>query len=177
MRQALAPFAFLLFMLPLPRGVVAAVTLPLQHFAAGFAAGSLHLLHIPVSHAGVLIHLTGLTLRVDESGNGLRFLMVLLVVTTAFALIYVPTRPRRLLVIAAAVLAGVVANAVRVATIAAASHVVGPHAAMGSLHDYAGRAIWLLALASTLGFGVLLGWNTPPRGTRPRQLAWPDGNR
>ncbi|HET9490151.1 MAG TPA: exosortase/archaeosortase family protein [Methylomirabilota bacterium] len=177
MRQAAAPFAFLLFMLPLPQAAVTAVTLPLQHFAAGFAAGSLALLHIPASQAGVLIHLTDLNLRVDESCNGLRFLMVLLVVITAFALIYVPTRSRRLVVIVTAVVAGVVANALRVTTIAAATHVLGPQAALGSLHDYAGRAIWLLALAWTLGFGVLMVCNAAPRRTRPRPLVWPGRNR
>jgi exosortase len=177
MRQAAAPFAFLLFMLPLPQAAATAVTLPLQHFAAGFAAGSLALLHIPASQAGVLIHLTDVNLRVDESCNGLRFLMVLLVVTTAFALIYVPTRSRRLVVILTAVVAGVVANALRVTTIAAATHVLGPQAALGSLHDYAGRAIWLLALAWTLGFGVLMVGNAAPRRTRPRPLIWPGRNR
>jgi exosortase len=177
MRRAVVPFAFLLFMVPLPHAVVAAVTLPLQHFAAGFAAGSLGLLHIPVSHAGVMIHLPDLNLSVDEGCNGLRFLMVLLVVTTAFALIYVPTRPRRLIVIAIAVLAGVVANAVRVTAIAAATHVLGPQAALGSLHDYAGRLIWLLALAWTLGFGMLMVWSAAPRRTPARSLGGPDGNR
>jgi exosortase/archaeosortase family protein len=103
--------------------------------------------------------------------------MVLLVVTTAFALIYVPTRSRRLVVILTAVVAGVVANALRVTTIAAASHVLGPQAALGSLHDYAGRAIWLLALAWTLGFGVLMVGNAAPRRTRPRPLIWPGRNR
>jgi exosortase len=164
MRQAAAPFAFLLFMLPLPGEVAAVVTLPLQRFAASFAAGVLGLLSIPASQAGVLIQLTDLKLRVDEGCNGLRFLMVLLVVTAAFALLYVPTRRRQLIVIAAAVVAGVFANAVRVAAIAAAAHVVGPQAAMGSLHDYTGRTIWLLALATTLGFGVLLSWSATPRG-------------
>ncbi|MGH2395265.1 MAG: exosortase/archaeosortase family protein, partial [Candidatus Limnocylindria bacterium] len=78
LRRAAAPFVFLLFMLPLPGAVVAVVTLPLQYFASGFAAGALDLLSIPASQAGVLIQLTDLRLRVDESCNGLRFLMVLL---------------------------------------------------------------------------------------------------
>jgi exosortase len=164
MRQAAAPFAFLLFMLPLPREVAAVVTLPLQHFAAGFAAGALHVLSIPASQAGVLIQLTDLNLRVDEGCNGLRFLMVLLVVTTAFALLYVPSRRRQVIVIAAAVVAGVFANAVRVAAIAAATHVIGPQAAMGSLHDYTGRTIWVLALVAILAFGILLSWGATADG-------------
>jgi len=158
MRPAVAPLAFLLFMLPVPREVVGAVTLPLQHFAADFAAGALPLVNIPVSQAGLLLRLTNVQLQVDESCNGLRFLMVLLVITIAFGLMHLPRWQQRLTVIAAAVAAGVLANAVRVTSIAIAAHVVGPHAAMGSLHDYAGRTVWLLTLTSILGFGVVLGW-------------------
>jgi exosortase len=158
-RRAAIPLGFLLFMLPLPHGVATAVTLPLQHFAARFAAGLLELFHIPVSQAGGL--------RVDESGNGLPFLMVLLVVTTAFALTHLPTWGRRLTVIAAAIPAAMLANGIRVAVTAAAAHLVGPQAATGSLHDYAGRAIWALTLVSILGFGVLLGWHAGPRGRAP----------
>lgn len=172
MRQAAAPFALLLFMLPLPQSVVTSVTLPLQHFAASFAAGSLALLHIPAAQAGVLIHLADLNLRVDESCNGLRFLMILLVVTTAFALIYVPTGPRRLVVIVTAVVTGILANAVRITIIAAAAHLLGPQAASGTFHDYAGRTIWLLTLASTLGFGMLMVWSAAPRRAHAGRLVW-----
>jgi exosortase len=166
LRRAAVPFVFLLFMLPLPDEVAAVVTLPLQWFAASFTAGALSLLSIPSSQAGVLIHLPDLKLRVDQGCNGLRFLLVLLVVTTAFALLYVPTRRGRLLVLAVAVAAGVLANAVRVTAIAVAAHVVGPGAARGSVHDYTGRAIWLLALAVILGFGVLVSWDGRREGIR-----------
>lgn len=167
MRQAVGPLVFLLFMLPLPGEIAALVALPVQHFAAGFAAGVLDLLSIPASQVGVL--------QVDESGNGLRFLMVLLVVATAFALLYVPTRQRRFLVIATAVVAGVLANAVRVTAIAAAAHVVGPHAATGSFHDYTGRTIWLLTLAAILGFGVLVSWDSTRTRRSPRVSERPSG--
>ncbi len=161
-RRAAVPLGFLLFMLPLPREVAAVVTLPLQHAAARFAAGLLDLFHIPVSQAGALTPLA--------SDNGLRFLTVLLVVSAAFALIYLPTWGRRLIVIAAAIPAAVLANGVQVTAIAAAAHLVGSQAATSSLPDYAGRAIWLLALVTFLGFGVLLGWNTAPRANAPSPL-------
>jgi exosortase len=165
-RLAAPALLFLLFMLPLPRGVAAAITLPLQLFLAGFAAAMLEVVHIPASQAGVLIQLAGLDLRVDETCNGLRFLMVLIVITTAFALIHIPTWTRRLIVIAAAVPAAVLANAMRITVIAAAAHLVGPQAAMSNLHDYAGRIVWALALISMLSFGAILGWNAVPRGDR-----------
>jgi exosortase len=166
-RRAAPALLFLLFMLPLPRGVATGITLPLQLFAAGVAAGILELLHIPAAHAGVLIQVAGVNLRVDESGNGLRFLMVLVVITTAFALVHLPTPARRLIVIVAAVPAAVFANALRVTAIAATAHLMGPQAALGSLHDYTGRIVWALAVISMLSLGVILGGNVAPRGSRP----------
>ena len=44
-------------------------------------------------------------------------------------------------------------------------------------HDDAGRLIWLLALAWTLGFGMLMVWSAAPRRTPVRPLGGPDGNR
>lgn len=156
-RGAGAPFGFLLFMLPLPRDLVDAVTLPVQHFTAGAAAALLGVLHIPVAHAGLMLHLADVDLRVDEGCNGIRFLMVLLVVTTAFALIHVPTPARQSIVIATAIPAAMLANVIRVASIAAAAHLIGPGAPSGVLHDAIGKTVWALALAATLGFGVILG--------------------
>jgi len=169
MRHAAALFPFLLFMLPLPRVVARAMTLHLQHFAASFAAGLLDLVHIPVAQAGLELHLSGGRLRVAEGCNGLGFLMVLLVVTTAFALIYLPSHGRRLIVIVAAIPAAILANGVRVAVIAAAAHFIGPDAPIRALDDYISKAVWLVALASILAFGVLLSWN-PARASRQAVL-------
>lgn len=157
-RQAAAPLAFLGFMVPLPREFVAVITLPLQHFIARLASGLLHVLSIPVSREGLLLDLPAASLQVDEGCNGLRFLMVLLIVTTAFGVMHLSTRGR-MIVIAAAVPVAVLANVGRVTAIAVAVTVVGPEAGTGIYHDTIGRAIWALAMASILGFGVVLGWN------------------
>jgi exosortase len=170
MRHAAALFPFLLFMLPLPGVVAKAVTFHLQYFAASFAAGLLDLVQIPVSQAGLVLHLSGGRLGVARGCNGLGFLMVQLVVTTGFALIYLPAGCRRLIVIVAAVPAAILANGVRVAVIAAAAHHIGPDAPIGVLDDFISKAIWLLALAAILALGILLSWGATSDGT-VRELA------
>lgn len=166
MRHVAAIFPFLLFMQPLPRAVVKATTVDLQHFATSFAAGALDLVGIPVSQAGLVLHLSGGSLRVEEGCNGLGLLMELLVVATGFALLYLPAHAHRLMIIVAAIPVAIFANGVRVASIAAAAHVIGPEAPISALDDYLGNAVWILALASVLGFGVLLGWNGQTRSAR-----------
>jgi exosortase len=154
LRHAAFPLGFLLLILPPPRGLIAAVTPTIQDFVAGFTAGALSFLHIPVERRGLLLHLPNATLSIDEGCNGLRFLLALLVIMTGVAQIFLATPGRRLLLVIAAVPAAVLANAVRVTEIAGAAYLLGPHAASGWLHDYIGRGTWLLTIAALLAGAI-----------------------
>lgn len=156
LRGAAVPVVFLAFMVPLPREVVALVTLQIQGFVAWFAATALDAMGIPVYHAGVLLHLPNLTLEVAEVCNGLRFLTALVVMTMAFAYISQPTLLRRIVLVLAAVPTAVLANGVRVAGIAVAVYYVGPHAASGFIHDYIGKTVWAVTVGTLIALGLLL---------------------
>ncbi len=156
-RQAAFPLGFLLFMLPLPRAFVEVVTLDLQQFVAGFASAALALGGVSVYQDGLLLHLPGITLHVDRGCNGVRFLTVLFVVVTAFAHLHLTRGVQRLIVIAVAIPAAILANAFRVTAIVAATQFVGPHAASGWIHDYIGRSLWVAAIAAMFAFTILLG--------------------
>jgi exosortase len=156
LRAAAFPVAFLLMMAPLPRPVVAAVTLELQSFAASFAAATLRLVGIPVFHVGATLELSRMTLQVAEVCNGLRFLMAIIVLTAAFAQIKLPRWRRRVLLIASTVPIAIVANAIRVAAIGAGVHYVGPEAASGTIHDWIGKGVWVITLLPMIGLGVAL---------------------
>ena len=170
LRAAAFPVGFLLFMVPLPQLLVDAVTLKLQLFAAGFAGMALGLLDVPFYQAGVLIELPTITLKVAEICNGLRFLTALLVLTVAFAHVSQRSLPRKLVLAVTAVPIAIVANAVRVATIAAAAHYVGPQAASGLIHTSIGKGVWALTLIPLIALGLLLrrgGGSTIPPATQP----------
>ena len=156
LRRAAFPVGFLLFMVPLPQLVVDAVTLDLQLFAAGFAGGALGLLDIPFYQTGVFIELPTITLDVAEVCNGLRFLMALLVLTLAFAQVSQRSLPRKLVLVASAIPIAILANAVRVATIAAAVHYIGPQVARGVIHHSIGKAVWALTLIPLVALGLIL---------------------
>jgi exosortase len=160
-RRRAAPLLFLLFMLPLPRDLVAMVTLPLQHFVARLSSGMLELVNVAVVRDGLRLELASAHLHVDEQCNGLRFLMVVLVVATAFALMHLSSRGQWLMIMAS-VLAAILANVIRVAAIGAAVAWIGPEAGAGIYHDSIGRAVWALALAAILGFGIVLGRSERP---------------
>jgi exosortase len=165
LRAAAFPVFLLLTMVPLPRGVVAAVTLQLQLFAAAFAAGALRLLGIPVYQAGIGIELPALTLQVAEVCNGLRFLMALLVLTAVFAQVTQRTLARKIVLTAAAIPVAILANATRVAVIGLGVQLVGPEAASGTIHHAIGKGVWALTLTPLLILGLLLARVPAPRET------------
>ena len=146
LRAAVFPVAFLAMMAPLPKAVVAAVTLQLQIFAAGFAAGALRLIGIPVYQSGVNLELATMSLHVAEVCNGLRFLLAIVVLTAAFAQVLLPSWRRKVALVAAAVPIAIVANAIRVAAIGIGVHYVGPEAASGTVHNWIGKGVWGITL-------------------------------
>ena len=155
-RLAAFPIGFLVCMVPLPRPVVDAVTLHLQLFAAGFAGLALDALDIPFYLDGLVIQLPGVTLQVAEVCNGLRFLAGLVVMTIAFAHLSQRTRARQVLLSVAAVPVAILANAVRVAAIAAAVYHVGPQAVSGVIHHSIGKAVWGLTIVTLVVLGLML---------------------
>jgi exosortase len=156
LRVAAFPVGFLVLMVPLPYAVVDAVTLDIQRFAAGSAAAVLRVVGIPVYQNGVVIELPVMTLQVAQACNGLRFLMALVVLTTAFAQVTQRTVLRKAVLIGAAVPIAVVANAFRVAVVAVGVQVVGPQAASGTIHNWIGHVVWALTLIPLVLLAFLL---------------------
>jgi len=140
------PVAFLAFMAPLPDSLVPSISAPLQHMAASFATHALVVLGVPSVRDGLLIHLPDVSLEVTEACNGLRFLLAMLVIGTAFAW-QVETRARRRIAIVALALAvAVAANLVRVTGTGWLAHHYGSAAASGFFHIVYGKVVYLAVL-------------------------------
>lgn len=149
------PLGFLVFMAPLPDGVIAAVSEPLQRLAAWFAALALAALGIPSVREGLLVHLPTVTLEVTEACNGLRFLLAMIVLGTAFAWQTQRGVARRLTIVALAVVVALAANVVRVTGTGWLAHHYGRAAASGFLHVAYGKLVYLAMLLPFVA-GVLL---------------------
>ncbi len=152
---AVFPLAFLAFMAPLPDGALPALSLPLQRLAAWFAGHALEVLGIPVVREGLRIELPSVILLVTEACNGLRFLLAMIVVGTAFAWTTQPSPARRAAVVALAIVVAIVANLARVTGTGLLAHYWGPEAAMGFVHVAYGKLIYLVMLLPFVA-GVLL---------------------
>lgn len=156
LRAIAFPIGFLALMLPIPRSVVDAVTLPLQRLAAWSAATPLAAAGIPLYRDGVWIHMAATSLHVAEVCNGLRFLSAMVVLGTALGYVSQATTARRVAVAVSAVPIAMVANAVRVAVLILVVHWVGPEMAEGTSHMLIGKAVWAAAVLPLIALCVLL---------------------
>ena len=156
LRLAAFPVGFLALMVPLPQQVADTVTIHLQMFAAGVAGVVLGLFDIPFLRHGVVIELAGVTLQVAEACNGLRFLVGLFVLTLAYAHLTQDRWWHKALLAIAAVPVAILANAIRVAGIAAAAHFVGGEAVLGAPHLLIGKVVWIGTIGGLIGLGLAM---------------------
>ena len=140
------PIGFLVFMTPLPDGVLPALSLPLQRFAAVVAEHALRALGISVERDDLFLTLPSVTLHVTEACNGLRFLLAMLVIGAAFAGTTQRHVRRRASVLGAALSIAVVANLARVTGTGVMAELWGARAAIGLPHVVWGKVVYGLAL-------------------------------
>jgi exosortase A len=145
LRTTAFPFAFLLFMIPLPDIILNLLAFPLQLMAAKWATFALQLLDLPVYREGNMIFLPSLSLEIVEACSGLRSLMALVALAVIWAYLSQPTVLKRVALVLSAIPIALVANAFRICTTGVLAHGVGPQAADGFYHAFAG---WLVFVAA-----------------------------
>jgi exosortase len=155
-RLLLFPLAFLFFMVPLPAIVFNAIAFPLQGLAAQNAAWTLDLLGVPVLRDGNVIHLSLISLGVTEACSGIRSLISLLALATAWAYLSLSGGWSRVLLVLSAVPITVIANAGRVVMTGLIGQWFGLKYAQGFFHSFSGWIIFLVAFLGLWGVNSFL---------------------
>lgn len=150
------PIAFLIFMVPIPAIIMNAIAFPLQGFAAQTAASCLAALEIPVLREGNIIILAHTALEVAEACSGIRSLMSLLALGTAYAYFSERVMWKRWVLVAAAIPVAIAANAFRVAGTGVLAHYFGDEVAQGFYHDFSGWLVFVVAFLLLLSIGAVL---------------------
>lgn len=163
------PLCFLFFMIPWPYTVYNAVALPLKSLVAALSTGGLKLVGIPVLREGNMILLPNMSLEVVEACSGMRSLVSLAALGTAYAFVFLNGSLRRALLIVATVPIAVFTNVLRVFITGALARSFGPAAAEGFFHDFAGFLVFAVAMILT----VIAGWglNKLPFGAEDKKCA------
>lgn len=156
-RLMLLPLGYLLFMVPLPYIVYDAVAFPLKLFVTRVSIAVLKLGGVVVMREGNVIMLPSTTLEVADACSGVRSLVSLLALSVGYAFLLKTTAVRRAVLILAAIPIAVCTNALRVIGTGVLAQYWGARAAEGFFHEFAGLAVFAVAVALLIGLGALLG--------------------
>lgn len=156
--RALAPIAFLLFMIPWPSKLYSQAAFPLQLTISQTSSVLLTMLGIPVLCDGSLIHLPGQTMHVAEACSGMRQLTAFLAMGAATALVIDRPVWFRTILVAAAVPVAMLVNIIRVTLMALMHHAGLGEWTKGTLHTLEGMIMIFAGLGILMGIVRLLDW-------------------
>ncbi|MBC8058671.1 MAG: exosortase B [Rhizobiales bacterium] len=168
LRLAWFSIFFLIFMVPLPGPIVAAVTGPLKAGVSYVASEMLFALGYPVSRAGVILTVGPYLILVADACAGLTSMFSL----EAVGLLYLkivkhPAAWRNALLAVLVVPIAFCANVVRVLILVLVTYHLGDAAGRGFLHAFAGLVLFVVAIAMIFAVDHLIGFFAP----KPREAA------
>jgi len=162
LRLALFPLLFMMFMVPLPGALVAAVTGPLKAAVSAVATNLLYEIGYPVGRSGVLMTVGPYQLLVADACAGLNSIFTL----EALGLLYMNlkeyTSPVRNFMLALLLIpTAFVANVVRVLILVLVTYHFGDAAGQGFVHVGAGMVLFVVSLMLMLVLDKVLGLFLP----------------
>ena len=146
LRLSALPIAFLICMVPLPYIVYDAIAFPLKLLVTKASVAVLQVLNIPVVREGNIIMFPQTVLEVADACSGLRSLMSLITLAVALAFLSQKSPLKRAILIVSAVPVAIVTNMFRVITTGVLANRYGASAAEGFFHEFAGMAVFVLAM-------------------------------
>ena len=164
LRLAWFPIFFLVFMVPLPGPLVAAVTGPLKAGVSYVASEMLFALGYPVSRAGVILTVGPYLILVADACAGLTSMFSL----EAVGLLYLnivrhPSASRNALLTVLVIPIAFCSNVVRVLVLVLVTYHLGDAAGRGFLHGFAGLVLFVVALALLVATDHVIGLFLPAR--------------
>jgi exosortase len=146
LRTLLFPFFLLLFMIPVPAQVYAALTIPLQLLVTKTATAIATLAGIPLFREGNIIFHSQGTFEVVQACSGLRSIMALLTVGVLIGYFSLKSNLLRGILLVTAIPIAVAVNVIRVITMIMVLHFTGFNLSEGTAHSLLGIILFCFAL-------------------------------
>lgn len=150
------PLAYLFFMVPIPYIIYDSVAFPLKIFVTKVSVWTLKIAGVVVMSEGNIIMFPATTLEVADACSGIRSLLSLLALAVAYAFFIRIASWKRCLLICSAVPIAVFTNATRVIATGFLAQYWGEKAAQGFFHEFAGMAVFGLAMIMLVSLGAVL---------------------
>ncbi|WFS61603.1 exosortase/archaeosortase family protein [Pseudodesulfovibrio thermohalotolerans] len=140
------PIGYLVLMVPLPYILYDALAFPLKLFVAKVSVGVLKLMGYAVWREGNIIAFPNIVLEVADACSGLRSLVSLIALAVTLAFLTLKSPWTRLLLVISAIPFAVLTNIIRVVATGQLAHHYGQAAAEGFFHEFAGLAVFCMAM-------------------------------
>ena len=166
------PLLYLVFAVPVPESLVAALTNPLKLWISETAARLLYEVGYPIANSGVTIQIGPYQLLVAAACAGLNSLITLTALTIFYAYLNHRADWQYMLTLAvAAIPIAIFSNLVRVLILILITFHVGEVAAQGFLHNFAGMTTFAIALVTMFVVDQLLmmAWKSAKRRRKSDQ--------
>jgi exosortase len=150
------PLGYLLFMVPIPYIVYDMAAFPLKLFVTRVSVVFLKIVGVVVVREGNIIMFPTTTLEVADACSGIRSLISLLALATAYAFLMKTSQLRRWVIIASAVPIAIATNALRVIVTGILAQWWGARAAEGFFHEFAGMTVFVIAMAMLVACGEMV---------------------
>jgi len=158
------PLVYLIYMVPLPAIIWNRIAFPMQLFASALTEDVVRLIGIPILREGNVLHLAQTSLEVVDSCSGLRSLVSMLALATAFAFLINKDTWKRWVLFLAAFPIAVIVNIIRLSATAILASRYGGDVARGLLHDFSGWLVFVAGIALLILTQSLLGRITTRQG-------------
>jgi len=153
-RSLLFPLCFLFLVVPVPNGIVNWMTQTLQYQSALGATLLFRIAQVPVTRDGLILSIPGLDLEVAPECSSIRSSIMLIVITLVLAHLFLRSRWRKMVLLAASLPLAVAKNALRIFTIGQLGTRVDPAYLNGRLHHHGG----IVFLAVAVMMVIVLLW-------------------
>jgi exosortase len=155
-RILLVPLAYLLLMIPVPYIIYDAAAFPLKLFVTKVSVLTLKAMGIVIWQEGNILMFPSITLEVADACSGLRSIMSLLALGTAYAFVLHTSVRDRVVLIASTLPIAVFTNCLRVIATGVLAQHFGAAAAEGFFHEFAGFFVFITAVVIFVVLGAAL---------------------
>ena len=151
------PLVFLIFLVPLPGFVIAAITGPLKSMVSQMVEFVLYELGYPIARSGVMLSIGQYQLLVTDACAGLNSLYTLAALGLLYLYLTASGNIARTVCLVASILPiALAANFMRVLILTLITFHLGDEVAQSFLHEFAGMTLFAIALLLLLGFDAIL---------------------
>jgi exosortase len=144
----LFPLCFLFLMVPIPEFALSGIVEFLQYQSAFAARIMFRVVGVPVTQDGIMLSIPNLDIEVARECSSIRSSLMLLVTAMVLAHLFLRSRWRKVLLVAAVIPLSVAKNGLRIFTIVELGTRVDPGFFTGNLHHHGGILFFGLSVAA-----------------------------